>query len=104
MSHITGGGIPGNLPRVLPEGLGVALEKPWARPALFDLIAQRGPVEEAEMRRTFNLGVGYVIVVASQDEARTVEALRAAGEAPFRMGHVVDLPKDTPFEERVVWP
>ena len=104
MSHITGGGIPGNLPRVLPEGLGVSIEHAWKRPAVFDLIAARGPVVESEMRRTFNLGVGFVIVVAKVDEARTMDALRGAGEAPFAIGEVVHVPKDTPFEERVVWP
>jgi len=104
MSHITGGGIPGNLPRVLPDGMGVAIEHAWKRPALFDLIAQRGPVDEPELRRTFNLGVGFVFVVPKADEAKTTEALRAIGDAPFSMGHVVSLPKETPFEERVVWP
>jgi phosphoribosylformylglycinamidine cyclo-ligase len=104
MSHITGGGLPGNLPRVLPEGLGVKIEAPWKRPAIFDLIARGGPVEEKEMRRTFNLGVGYVILVPASDEARLVDALRGVGEAPFVLGHVVELPADTEFEARVVWP
>jgi len=104
MSHITGGGIPGNVPRVLPEGLGVSIDQPWVRPPVFDLIARRGPVAEAEMRRTFNVGVGFIFVVAKEDEARTVDALRAAGEAPFAIGHVIGIAKETPFEERVVWP
>jgi len=103
MSHITGGGIPGNVPRVLAEGLGVAIEHTWKRPAIFDLIAARGPVAEAEMRRTFNLGIGFIFVVAKGDEARAMDALRGAGEQPFALGHVVELPADTPFEERVVW-
>jgi phosphoribosylformylglycinamidine cyclo-ligase len=104
MSHITGGGIPGNLPRVLPEGLGVSIDQPWVRPAVFDLIAKRGPVEEAELRRTFNLGVGFVFVVPKAEEARTLEVLAAMGDEPISIGHVVALPKVTPFEERVVWP
>ncbi len=106
MSHITGGGLPGNLPRVLPESLGVrvdATSATWQRPALFDLIARGGPVEEAEMRRTFNLGVGFVVVVAAAEEARAIEVLRAAGERPFVLGPVVDVPAGTPFEARVVW-
>ena len=104
MSHVTGGGIPGNLPRVLPEGLGVSIEHAWKRPAVFDLVAARGPVAESEMRRTFNLGVGFVIVVAKGDEARTLETLRGIGDAPFVIGRVIEVAKDTPFEERVVWP
>jgi phosphoribosylformylglycinamidine cyclo-ligase len=104
MSHITGGGIPGNLPRVLPEGLGVSIDRAWKRPAVFDLVAARGPVAESEMRRTFNVGVGFVFVVAKSDEARTMDALRGIGDAPFVIGNVVDVAKDMPFEERVVWP
>jgi phosphoribosylformylglycinamidine cyclo-ligase len=103
MSHITGGGLPGNLPRVLPEGLGVRVDAAWERPALFDLIAQGGPVTEVEMQRTFNLGVGFVVVVPAAEEARAIEVLRHAGERPFVLGPVVDVPATTPFEERVVW-
>ena len=63
MAHITGGGIPGNLPRVLPKGLGARLElASWPRPDVFDWLAGLG-VEEDEMRRVFNLGLGYLVVV-----------------------------------------
>jgi phosphoribosylformylglycinamidine cyclo-ligase len=103
MSHITGGGLPGNLPRVLPEGLGVRLEGSWPRPGIFDLLARGGPVEEAEMRRAFNLGVGFVVVVKGDDEARALDVLRGLGEGPIRLGPVVALPPGTEFEERVVW-
>lgn len=104
MSHITGGGLPGNLPRVLPEGFGVAVEADWARPGIFELIARGGPVEEQEMRRTFNLGVGFVVIVPEAHEAAAIEVLKGAGEAPFRLGRVVRVAAETPFEERVVWP
>jgi phosphoribosylformylglycinamidine cyclo-ligase len=107
MSHITGGGLPGNLPRVLPEGLGVQIDAAaWEspRPAIFDLIAKGGPVAETEMRRTFNLGVGLVIIVPAAEQERAFEALRAVGEAPFVLGRVVALPKETDFEARVVFP
>jgi phosphoribosylformylglycinamidine cyclo-ligase len=104
MSHITGGGLPGNLPRVLPEGLGVQIDALWPRPAIFDLIAKGGPVAETEMRRTFNLGVGLVVVVPAAEQERAFEALRAVGEAPFVLGRVVALPKETDFEARVVFP
>ena len=104
MSHITGGGLPGNLPRVLPESLGVRVDPAaWERPAIFDLIARGGPVTEAEMRRTFNLGVGFVVVVPAAEEGGAIEALRGAGEKPFVLGPVVDVPPGTPFEERVAW-
>jgi phosphoribosylformylglycinamidine cyclo-ligase len=103
MSHITGGGLPGNLPRVLPESLGVRVDAAWERPPIFDFIAQGGPVEEGEMRRTFNLGVGFVVVVPAAEEARAIEVLRGAGERPFVLGPVVNVAAGTPFEERVVW-
>jgi len=102
MSHITGGGLPGNLPRVLPDHLGARLSGSWKRPAVFELIAQR--VEEHEMRRVFNLGVGFVFVVAAADAMKTTDALRAAGEQPFDLGEVVRVPEGTDFEARVVFP
>jgi phosphoribosylformylglycinamidine cyclo-ligase len=104
MSHITGGGIPGNLPRVLPEGMGLVLERAWPRAPIFDLVQRAGGVAVAEMRRTFNLGVGFVLVVPADAQARAEAALRALGEAPFVLGQVVRVPADRPFEERVEWP
>jgi phosphoribosylformylglycinamidine cyclo-ligase len=102
MSHITGGGLPGNLPRVLPEHLGARLAAPWKRPAIIELIAEK--VEEHELRRVFNLGVGFVFVVPAGEAARTNEALRAIGEEPIDLGEVVPMPEGTDFEARVVFP
>jgi len=104
MCHVTGGGLPGNLPRVLPEGLGLHVTAAWQRPPIFGLIAEGGPVLESEMRRTFNVGVGYVFLVAADDQARTLAALSAIGEEAWVMGTVVPLATETPFEERVLWP
>ena len=101
MSHITGGGLPGNLPRVLPEGLGVRLGAPWRRPAILELIAEK--VEEAELRRVFNLGVGYVFVVPAAEATRANEALVAQGETPIDLGEVVAVPPETDFEARVIF-
>jgi len=103
MSHITGGGLPGNLPRVLPDGLGVRLPAAgWKRPAIVELIASE--VEEHELRRVFNLGIGFVFVVAADAAAATHQALRAIGEAPIDLGEIIELPADTDFEARVVFP
>lgn len=75
-AHITGGGLAGNLTRVLPEGLGANVDTAtWARPAVFDLISEHGVAEE-EMRRTFNLGVGFCLIV---DPGGLEEVLRATG-------------------------
>jgi phosphoribosylformylglycinamidine cyclo-ligase len=100
MSHITGGGLPGNLPRVLPDGLGVRLpNSAWPRPAILSLIAER--VEEAELRRVFNLGVGFVFVIPA---AEVDKAKSAIGEPTIDLGEIVTVPAETDFEARVIWP
>jgi phosphoribosylformylglycinamidine cyclo-ligase len=104
MCHVTGSGLPGNLPRVLPDGLGLRIERVWPRAPIFDFIARGGGVDENEMRNTFNLGIGFVFVVAEVDASRATEALHAMGEAPIAMGRVVSIAADRPFEERVEWP
>ncbi len=91
MAHITGGGITGNLPRVLPEGCRAMIHRSaWPVPPVFRTLADAGRVGDAEMFRTFNMGVGYVIVVAEDD----VDAVRAmvvdAGETVWRLGEIVD--------------
>jgi phosphoribosylformylglycinamidine cyclo-ligase len=100
MCHVTGGGLPGNLPRVLPDGLGVRVG-PLPKKPIFELIAARGPVELGEMRRTFNLGVGFVLVVGEADAAALKQTLRDLGEEPIDVGRVVTVDRDTRFEERV---
>jgi phosphoribosylformylglycinamidine cyclo-ligase len=104
MSHITGGGIPGNVPRVLPEGTGLRIDGTWQRPRVLDLIAQGGQVREDEMRRTFNGGIGFVLVVAAESEPSAMRALRALGESPVRMGEIIAVSAATEFEARVEWP
>ena len=103
LSHITGGGLPGNVPRVLPEGLGVRVRlASWERPAIFKLLQEGGPVDEAEMRRTFNLGVGLVAIVEASRADDAIAALRGAGEEAWVLGEVIETP-GAAFEERVVF-
>ena len=102
MSHITGGGLPGNLPRVLPDHLGAKLAGPWKRPAIIELIAEH--VEEAELRRVFNLGIGFLFVVPADHVNRANEALLAINEQPVDLGEIVAMPEGTDFEARVVFP
>lgn len=90
LAHITGGGFPDNIPRVLPEGLGVSLDlAAISVPAVFGWLAKTGGVAEREMLRTFNCGIGMVVAAdaAKADEVRA--ALAAAGETPVRLGEVV---------------
>lgn len=101
MSHITGGGLPGNLPRVLPEGLGARVRERSDASPLFALLAKAGKVEQKEMRRVFNMGTGYVIIVSPAEKERTMDLLRTTGEAPEEMGTVISVPSDRLFEDRV---
>jgi phosphoribosylformylglycinamidine cyclo-ligase len=91
--HITGGGLPGNLPRILPEGLGIDIDPGSYRlPPIFTLIQELGEVETLEMRRTFNMGLGLCVIVARPQADAVLAALRAAGEPAQRVGEVVSRP------------
>ncbi|MBN1652588.1 MAG: phosphoribosylformylglycinamidine cyclo-ligase [Deltaproteobacteria bacterium] len=89
LCHITGGGLVGNIPRILPRGLGVELEtRSWKRPAVFDLIAELGEIEEEEMRRAFNLGIGFVVITDKGAETEVIERLVESGENAWQVGTV----------------
>jgi phosphoribosylformylglycinamidine cyclo-ligase len=89
MAHITGGGLPENLPRCLPAGLGARLDRSaWAVPPVFALLQQMGGVPEDDMFRTFNMGIGFTLVVKKEDTDRAMAALRQAGEEPLILGEV----------------
>ena len=89
MANITGGGLPGNLPRVLPEGLTVRIKRDsWQTPGVFQLIAKQGPVDSDEMMRVFNMGVGYVMIVAPAFAKAVMTRLRRAGETCWVLGKV----------------
>jgi phosphoribosylformylglycinamidine cyclo-ligase len=91
LAHITGGGFPGNIPRVLPEGLGVRVRRgSWNVPPLFRLIQKGGEVSEEEMYRTFNMGIGMIAVVSPGDLHEVEHSLERRGEASFVIGSVVE--------------
>ena len=87
-AHITGGGLPENLPRVLPDPCAAELD-PWPWPAVFQWLAEGGRVEEGEMLRTFNCGVGFVACVAPEHAARAVALLKEHGEDAWEIGRLV---------------
>jgi phosphoribosylformylglycinamidine cyclo-ligase len=90
LAHITGGGIAGNLVRILPPGAEARLDPAsWERPALFRMIQERGKVPEEDMLRTFNLGVGFVVVARPDQAAGVVAELRGHGEACWQLGEIV---------------
>lgn len=99
MAHITGGGIPGNLPRILPEGVGIIIrEKSWSLPPIFGLIENAGRVPLDDMRRTFNMGIGYVIVVPEKASKDAVSLLKGSGFDSFIIGNIVKGNKEVMYE------
>ncbi len=89
-AHITGGGITENTPRVLPKGLAAEIVRDsWPQPPLFELLREIGNLPEDDYRRTFNLGIGMIVVVAEKHAGKAEKALRRAGEVPYRIGSVV---------------
>lgn len=89
MAHITGGGLVGNVPRVLPKDCNAVIRKSsWPRPKIFPFLQKAGPVEEAEMFRVFNMGIGYVLIVAADFADSIARSLQRWGEKVNRIGTV----------------
>jgi phosphoribosylformylglycinamidine cyclo-ligase len=89
LSHITGGGLVDNIPRVLPEGLEVVLQRnAWRREVVFDWLQREGSVADAEMYRVFNCGIGMTVQVPASDADRAIGVLRAAGQEALIIGDV----------------
>jgi phosphoribosylformylglycinamidine cyclo-ligase len=89
MAHITGAGLPGNIPRVLPKNCDAILKKDsWPIPAIFKFLAEKGPVEEEEMFRVFNMGIGYCLVVAEDFADSIAEKLTTYGEKVYKIGRI----------------
>ena len=89
VAHVTGGGLPGNVPRNLPQGVKAVLdERKWPRPPIFDLVEREGGVPHQEMQRTFNMGLGLTLVVAPADAARAQAILRGRGLDSWLVGGI----------------
>ncbi|MFC1482358.1 phosphoribosylformylglycinamidine cyclo-ligase [Myxococcota bacterium] len=96
IAHVTGGGLVDNPPRVLPDGLGVRIHRDrWPVPAIFDLIARPG-VAEPEMWRTFNMGIGLVVIVPAEHVDEALAVAEAVGERGWEIGEVIDGPDGAP--------
>jgi phosphoribosylformylglycinamidine cyclo-ligase len=90
-AHITGGGLPDNIARLLPDDCDAVVHRGrWPEPRIFAEIQADGDVADDEMEHVFNLGVGMVAVVAADDVARTIEVLGAAGHDAWDIGEIVD--------------
>jgi len=97
LAHITGGGLVENVPRMLPAGLAARIERAaWRLPPLFEWLREQGGIEDAELYRVFNCGVGMAAVVAPANAAKAVKALTAAGETAWRIGRIERRRKNGP--------
>jgi phosphoribosylformylglycinamidine cyclo-ligase len=91
LAHVTGGGIPGSLQRVLPEGLDAVVRRSsWRPQPIFDLVARKGRIDQAEMEATFNMGIGMLAVIAPQDVERALAFLKGRGLDAWVAGEIVD--------------
>ena len=89
MAHITGGGLVGNIPRILPKDCNAVIKKSsWPRHKIFTFLQQAGPVEEAEMFRVFNMGIGFVLIVAEDFADSIAKKLTKFGEKVYRVGRI----------------
>ncbi len=89
MAHITGGGVPGNLPRILPEGCGaVIVEGSWPEQPIFNLVRESGSVPDEDMKRTFNMGIGYILVVERREQEKTLHLLKNNGFDAYPIGRI----------------
>ena len=89
MAHITGGGIPGNLPRIFPKGLGASMFKgSWPEQPIFGLIRRYGNVPADDMKRTFNMGIGFIVVVSKGESDETIGILKKKGFPAYLIGEI----------------
>ncbi len=89
LAHITGGGLPENLPRVLPDGLAARIDRSsWPMPAVFRWLAEQGGIDDAELLRTFNCGIGMVLAVVDSRANAVTDALQGGGETVYRIGRI----------------
>jgi phosphoribosylformylglycinamidine cyclo-ligase len=90
MAHITGGGITDNLPRTIPDGMGAEVDLgAWSVPPVFTFLKQAGNIADHEMLRTFNMGIGYLLIVSADEADKALDAFSQAGEEAVVVGRIV---------------
>ncbi len=90
MAHITGGGLVGNIPRVLPKNCNALIKKSsWRVPQIFTFLQQAGPIEQEEMYRVFNMGIGYVLIVAPDFANSIIKKLKKYGQKVYKIGTII---------------
>ncbi len=99
IAHITGGGIPGNLPRVIPKGCKAIVQKgTWDIPPIFPFLQEKGNIPEEEMFKTFNNGIGMILIVKNKEASEILERLRSMGEKVFLIGEIGKAEKEEKIE------
>jgi phosphoribosylformylglycinamidine cyclo-ligase len=102
MAHITGAGLPGNVPRVIPKNRDAVLEKgSWPVPKIFTFLQEKGPVEEDEMYRVFNMGIGYVLIVAEDFADSITKKLESYGEKVYKIGIITAGKGEVVFKSKI---
>ncbi len=87
--HVTGGGFPGNIPRVLPKGVRAQIDTgSWPRPSIFGFLQRHGEISEDEMLRVFNCGIGLIVIIAQEDADDVMQRFQALGERAYRIGEI----------------
>jgi phosphoribosylformylglycinamidine cyclo-ligase len=105
LAHITGSGIPGNLPRCLPKGTRAMLyEAQWTKPAIFDVLQQWGDVERSEMFSTFNMGLGMIAVVPRADVSKALKLLKRRRVQAWEVGHIEKAKRSNTEPEAIIEP
>ncbi len=95
LAHITGGGLTENIPRVLPDNAQASIKlDSWERPAIFNWLQEQGNIEESEMHRTFNCGIGMLVCVANEDTDKALDILNREGDSALLIGETVERPED----------
>jgi phosphoribosylformylglycinamidine cyclo-ligase len=98
--HVTGGGFPGNVPRVLPKGVRARIDPgSWPRPGIFDFLKRHGELSEDEMLRVFNCGIGMILVVPREEAQDVIDRLGALGERAYEIGDIEVKEPDAPSLE-----
>jgi phosphoribosylformylglycinamidine cyclo-ligase len=93
MAHITGGGLSENIPRVIPQGLCAKINsQAWEIPLMFNWLQMHGNIEQTEMWRTFNCGIGMAVIISPQDKETAIQHLQNSGETVFEIGEIIENP------------
>ena len=93
MVHVTGGGFTDNIPRILPDGLGVRIERTWKVPDIFNFLIEKGKVKKSEQYRVFNMGIGMILVIKRADLSKTEKILKSIKEKYYLIGQVNEYKK-----------